>query len=338
MNVIRWRLMKDRWAGAPAAALLMTIALAAPAAGGGARPAPEANDELAVARQGIDRMMDGDFDGAVAAFRRLQQSDPESPLGYVLEADADGWKIYLTRGNLIDPDVFEALSEAVTPYDADFERLDHLAIAKAEARLQVHQDEARSDLYEALAYGLQARLFALRSHALATARAGKKMRNLSLRALQLDPHLYDAELGIGIYNYFVDTLPTYVKMLRFLIELPGGSRELGLRELGEAAEKGELTRPEATFHLAKNLSRRTERQYARSLALFRQLAQEYPHNPLWRLLEGSLEIRLGQTQLGEADYRAAAAIAADMKPELWQALHEQAEDALARRHPQYRRD
>ena len=203
-------------------------------------------------------LMDGDIDGAIQVFRQVEQADPESPLGYVLEADANWWKIYLTEGNLTDPDVFEALSEKVTPYDAEFLRLNNLAIQKAQAQIHNHQDQARAYLYQGLAYALEARLEALRDHALATARAGKQMLRLSNAALKLDPTLYDADLGVGIYNYFEATLPTYVKMLRFLIHLPGGSREVGLQQLQTAAEKGEVTKGEAQFHLAKNFSRNNE--------------------------------------------------------------------------------
>jgi hypothetical protein len=56
-------------------------------------------------------LMDGDIDGAIQVFRQFEQADPESPLGYVLEADSNWWKFYLTEGSLTDPDVFEALSD-----------------------------------------------------------------------------------------------------------------------------------------------------------------------------------------------------------------------------------
>ena len=243
------------------------------------------NQEIAV--RGMNKLMDGDFDDAMEIFRQIQKSDPESPLGYLLEADANWWKIYLTEANLIDPDVFEALSEAATPYDGDFRRLDELAILKAETRIRAHQDEARSYFYAGLAYGLRARLEALRDHALATAHAGKRLRSFSLAALKLDPNLNDAYFGVGLYNYFEDTLPTYVKMLRFLILLPGGDRLVGLRQIQRAMEKGQLVTSEAKFHLAKNYSRPMERQLARSLELLRQMEQQYPHNPLWKLLVGS---------------------------------------------------
>ena len=138
-------------------------------------------------------------------------SNPEvrirSPLGYLLDADANWWKIYLTEGDLVDH-VFAAISEAATPYDEDSRRFDELAIRKAEARLQSHEDEAHSYFYEGLAYGLRSRLEALRDHALATAHAGKKMRNLSLEALKADPSLADADFGLGLYNLSTPCRPT----------------------------------------------------------------------------------------------------------------------------------
>lgn len=285
----------------------------------------------AIALRGMNKLMDGDIDSAIEIFRQIQKSDPQSPLGYLLEADANWWKIYLTEANLIDPDVFEALSEAATPYDENFRRLDELAIGKAEERIRAHQDEARNYFYEGLAYGLRARLEALRDHALATARAGKKLRNLSLVALKLDPNLYDAYFGIGLYNYFEDTLPTYVKMLRFLILLPGGDRLEGLRQIQQAMEKGQLVTGEAKFHLAKNYSRSLDRQFTKSLELLRQMEQQYPQNPLWKLLAGSVELRMGQVNEGETLYRQVIDETANSQSEIWKPLHQQAERALARR-------
>jgi len=284
-----------------------------------------------IAVQGMNELMDGDFDGAAQAFRQVQSSDTESPLGYLLEADVNWWKIYLTEGNLIDPDVFEAFSEAATPYDSEFWRLDGLAIRKAEVHIEAHQDEARNYFYEGLAYGLQARLDAMRDHVMAGARSGKKLRNLSLEALKRDPNLSDAYFGVGLYSYFVDTLPTYVKMLRFLILLPGGDRLEGLRQIQVAMEKGQLVNSEARFHLAKNYSRSCDQQFAKSLELFRQMEQQYPHNPLWQLLAGSTELRMGRIKEGEALYRQVVSETAHPASDVWKPLHEQAERALARR-------
>ncbi len=116
--------------------------------------------------------------------------------------------------------------------------------------------------------------------------------------------------------------------------IPGGRREVGLQQLQTAAEKGELTHGEAKFYLAKDFSRPNERKFARSLELFEQLASEYPHNPLWPMLVGSLQFRLGHTPEGEDLYRKVLMNTAGEKTEASAALHRAALTALRRRHPE----
>jgi tetratricopeptide (TPR) repeat protein len=286
-----------------------------------------------LALEGINQMMNGDLESAIATFQRVQKEDPDSPLGYLLEADATWWKIYYTTANLIDPDVFDVVYADTTPDDSHFENLLRTTIEKAKARIRAKQNIGRSYLYEGMAYALEARLDGLRAKDLPTARAGKKMRALLLLALEHDPHLTDAYAGIGLYNYFVDTLPSIVKMLRFLIGLPGGSREEGLQQLQKAAEHGEYTRAEAQFYLAKDFTRRNEMQFEKSLQLFQELAREFPENPFWKLMVGSVEMRLGQRQRGEEMYRQVLAETAHSKLIAGQAVHKQVAQALERLHP-----
>ena len=311
---------------------LLALGLAIPTAAAQSISAPSDAELLSSSREGMRRLMNGDIDGALQRFQEVQRRSPDSPLGYLFQADAYWWKIYLTTGNLIDPDVFDVVSKTTSPYDPVFQGLVQQAISKADVRVRARENTARNLLSEGMSYGLLARFYGLRDSDLPTARAGKKMRALLLQALKLDPSLTDAYLGVGIYNYFVDTLPTIVKMLKFLIGLPGGSRELGLRQLETAARQADLTRGEAKFYLAKDFSRGNERQYAKSLALFQELAAEYPENQLWRLVEGSLLIRLGRTQEGEALYRQVGADTASLHTDVGESIHAQAEQALARRH------
>jgi predicted Zn-dependent protease len=140
-------------------------------------------------------------------------------------------------------------------------------------------------------------------------------------------------LGLGIYNYFVDTLPTIVKLLRFLIALPGGSRQAGLEQLHRVIAEGDLTVSDARFQLAKDYSRYNERQYAKSLELFQGLAHDYPGNPLWTLLIGSLECRLDRPQPCEAAYRDVLKQTPGEQSEVKRAVHAAAVTALQRLHP-----
>ena len=311
--------------------LASSLAAARPAQAGSNRPSDE--DDRHYAARGVAMMMDGDLDGAVEVFQQIEQKDPDSPVGYVLEADATWWRIYYVSANLIDPDVFDVANMEATPYDSHFDDLDNVAIRKAVARIHLRQDLARNLLYEGFAYALRARLEGLHDRDLPTARAGKRMRSHLLRALELDPSLTDAYMGVGIYNYFVDTLPGIVKFLSMFIGLPGGSRTEGLRQLQLCAQKGELSGPEAKFYLAKDYSRGNERQYEKSLRLFGELQQEFPHNPLWPMLIGSLHYRLGRPQKGEEIYREVYQRTAGKNSEVDKAVHHAASQALERQHP-----
>ncbi|MFZ0964365.1 MAG: hypothetical protein WAO35_26160 [Terriglobia bacterium] len=315
-----------------AAILVGSFAAARPAIAAATLPSDE--EDRHYAERGIEMMMDGDLDGAIQLFQQIERKDPESPLGFVLEANVTWWRIYYYSADLIDPDVFDVAHMEATPYDSHFDDMDNVAIRKAEARIHRHQDLARSYLYEGFAYALRARLEGLHDRDLATARAGKKMRSHLLRALELDPSLTDAYLGVGIYNYFVDTLPGIVKFLSMFIMLPGGSRTEGLHQLQLCAEKGELAKPEAKFYLAKDYTRSNEKQFAMSLRLFGELQQEFPHNPLWPMLIGSLHYRLGNPQKGEEVYRQVYQETAGKNSEVEKAVHRAASMALERQHPE----
>jgi tetratricopeptide (TPR) repeat protein len=283
-----------------------------------------------LARRGIHQMMDGDLRDATACFQQVEKEDPSSPLGFLLNADAIWWKIYYSTANLVDPDVFDVVYSETTPYDRQFENLVTSSIQKAQDRIRAKQDVARSYLYEGMAYALEGRLAGLRAKDLATARDGKKMRSLLLTAVALDPHLTDAYAGLGLYNYFVATLPTIVRVLRFLVGLPGGSRQEGVQQLYEAAEHGDLVRGEAKFYLAKDFTRKSEMQFSKSLDLFQQLSREFPDNPFWKMMIASVEMRLGQRNAGEAMYRDVLAQTTGKNSTVAKAVHRQVRQALGR--------
>ncbi len=296
-----------------------------------AKPQTPPHEDFEDARRGLDLMMNGEPDRALEIFRRVQQADPDGPLGDILSADALWWKIYFATGNLVDPDVFDVVREDAAPYDDQFHLLVREATRKAQARLAAGQDVTRNDLYLGMSYALDARLEGMRGHDLPAARAGKKMRAALLDAVAKDPNLNDAYLGLGIYNYFVDTLPAIVKVIRFFIGLPGGDRELGLQQIERTATKGDLARGEAEFYLAKDFSRPSEGQYQRSLELFQQLAREYPRNSLWKLVIASLELRLGHADKSLALYREVLKETEGINTEAGRAFHRAAQQALAQR-------
>jgi hypothetical protein len=261
------------------------------------------------AREGMETLYRGDADAAIQIFRRLEASQPDSPVGYLLEADARWWKIYLRslefKWNMLDVQTVGASAE-----NDEFLRVDDKAAALAEAQLE-HGETAPLHLYAGMAYLLRARLIGLRGDRSGTARAGVRGRTHFLRAKELDPRLADADTGIGLYNYYIDTLSTLARVLRFLMGIPGGSKKDGVVQLTNAMENGDLTAVEARFYLAKNL-RLYDQEYERAGYILEPLVKRYPQNPNFALLLGNINALLNRKEKAAACYRAAEAISKNM--------------------------
>jgi tetratricopeptide (TPR) repeat protein len=158
-----------------------------------------------------------------------------------------------------------------------------------------------------MADALAARLYGLRGENRATARAGVHAREHFLRAIQLDPDLTDAEFGLGLYNYYVDTLSAIAKFLGFFMGIPGGNKQEGIKQLEHDIAEGVLTPPAAQFYLALDLHR-FDQQYQRALAVISPLVEKYPTNPLFQFAQGDLYAKLSRKEQALASYRAAAAL------------------------------
>jgi len=95
--------------------------------------------------------------------------------------------------------------------------------------------------YAGMAEASSARLYALRGENRNAARSGVRGREHLLRAKTLDPDLADADLGLGLYNYYVDTLSAIARILRFFRGHPRRSKQEGVRLLEHAMAQGVLT-------------------------------------------------------------------------------------------------
>jgi len=285
----------------PASLVLFVVSLILPAASARAEKLnlpPEATE-------GLHLLYNGDPGAALDLFRSIEKQQPDHPLGYLLEANALWWKIYCRtaefKWGMVDAWRREKLHE-----DAAFLALTDKSIGLAEARLKV-SETPEMHFYAGMGYALKARLLALRDERRATARAGVRAREHFLRATALDPDLADAYTGLGLYNYYVDTLSAMAKVLRFFMGIPGGDKQVGLKQLERAMKDAELTRAEARFYLAKNL-RNYDRDYERATRVLGPLVAEYPQNPVFHLLLGDVNAKLNRKEKAAASYRQAAEI------------------------------
>jgi hypothetical protein len=155
------------------------------------------------------------------------------------------------------------------------------AIAANEAWTRREPRRAEAWFYLAGSYGPLVEWRVLRGERLAAARDAKKIKDALERSLELDPTLGDAYFGIGLYHYYAGVAPAAVKMLRWLLLLPGGDRATGLREMLRARETGELLKGEADYQLGI-VYIWYEHKPMQALELLASLDARYPANPLFR--------------------------------------------------------
>ncbi|HET8924557.1 MAG TPA: hypothetical protein VFN26_16355 [Candidatus Acidoferrum sp.] len=253
----------------------------------------------------LDKIYSFDLDGAVQVAQRLEEAQPDHPLGYLLEAEAMWWRIWCESAEF-KYGMTDARHRPKLDVDHHYFQLVAKSSSMAEAQIK-QQETAEMQFYAGMADAAGARLYALRGESRNAARAGVRAREHLLRSKTLDPDLADADMGLGLYNYYVDTLSAMARVLRFFMGIPGGSKQEGIRLLEHAIADGDLTPSVARFYLVLNLHR-YDQQYEKALVLISPLTERYPTNPLFQLARGDLFAKLGRKEQALACYRAAAGL------------------------------
>jgi tetratricopeptide (TPR) repeat protein len=263
-------------------AALALLALAAPAAGAGLTSAPA----LTAA---YDAILDAEFervppllvtvcgkgwDAPAAPLRPGAGGILPPPACHVMDVVSHWWQL---QGDPLDRRA-----------DADFERRANGAIAAAEAWTAAEPATAEAWFYLGAAYSTRVQWRVLRGQRLAAARDGKRIKDALERALSLDPGMQDAYFGIGLYHYYAAVAPATARMLRWLLLLPGGDREAGLREMLRARDSAQLLRDEADYQL-QTLYVWYEKQPEEALRIAKRLQERHPHNPVFALGVAEIE-------------------------------------------------
>ena len=192
--------------------------------------------------------------------------------------------------------------------DARLLQLANEAIAAADAWAKREPKSAEAWFYLGAAYGVRLQWRGLRGDRLSAARDGKRVKDMLERALSLEPGLDDASFGVGLYHYYADIMPTVLKFLRWLLLMPGGDREQGLREMMRTHDRGEVLRGEADFQIHQ-IYLWYENRPERALEILADLRKRYPHNPIFvRLAAEAQDVYSHDTAASLSAYRELAAL------------------------------
>ncbi|MEI7483011.1 MAG: hypothetical protein WCK75_11795, partial [Elusimicrobiota bacterium] len=177
-----------------------------------------------LSKKGIDSIYAVDLPAAKINFEQAVRKYPEHPFPY--------FGIAMTKWAELEYLEDESNPRLAEEYGA---LTDH-AIKVALAWIKKHPNDA--DAYMCLGgmYGLRARLAVLQHRWIKAYWDGKKAISNTRKSLKVDPEVYDAYLGLGMYEYYAGTLSGVVKILaKFFLS---GDAVQGVKYLELCKEKG----------------------------------------------------------------------------------------------------
>ncbi len=218
------------------------------------------------------------FDSAEAYFQRVIQTAPDDPLGYLLMAGLTDLYMLDFSVETREKEFFSFTKQTeqrakvwLKRYSQDPERLAwaHFYIGAAASYRALYQGRKRRFL-SALRDGIRA------------------VRELS-KAVELDSALYDAYLGLGVYDVAMSELP---KFLRWLPGVDGNRKKRGLAKIRKAATHGLISKYAALDALAWALAYSGKAWEGARIA--RKLIEEFPSSRTFRWTLGFALFRGGR--------------------------------------------
>jgi tetratricopeptide (TPR) repeat protein len=239
-------------------------------------------------RQGYQDFYNLDYDAALRIFEQVAAAHPNDPMAYDYLLTTTVFR-ELYHQDLLDTTYYAHDSFLSTKREVDvppatrarIEDLTNKVIAMTDAAIKANPQDKNAYFARGYAKGIHASFITLADHSFtAAARQGYAARNDSESVLKLDPQYADAKMAIGIQQFAVASLPRWVRMIVGIVGV-GGNKEQGLANLREAIAHGVVTSVES--RTVMSLFLRHDGRYAEALTVERGLAQEFPHDYLFRL-------------------------------------------------------
>ena len=205
--------------------LSLLVALAVtPLRAAQANPEPLPEELRLLSKKGIDSIYAVDLPEAKKNFELAVQKYPEHPFPH--------FGIAMTKWAELEYLEDESNPKLAEAYGA----LTDNAIKVALAWIKKHPNDANAYMCLGGMYGLRARLAVMQHRWIRAYFDGKKAISNTRKSLKVDPQMYDAYLGLGMYEYYAGTLPGVIKILAKLF-LSGDAAQ-GVKYLELCREKG----------------------------------------------------------------------------------------------------
>ncbi|MHB0995147.1 MAG: tetratricopeptide repeat protein [Elusimicrobiales bacterium] len=250
---------------------LLFFCAAANAATPKLEPLPE--DLRLLSKKGIDAIYAVDIPEAVKNFSAALEKYPAHPYPH--------FGMAMTKWATL-----EYLEDESDPkLEKEYEAMTDAAIEIGKAWLKKHPGDANANLCLGGMYGLRARLAVLQHRWIKAYFDGRKALSYTRKSVKIDPELYDAYLGLGMYEYYAGTLHGVIKVLAKLL-MKGDARK-GIEMLETCKEKGYFNALAAKLLLIE-IYTTTGSPYVDSQSAVKwskELRAAYPNHPQMHFVE-----------------------------------------------------
>jgi tetratricopeptide (TPR) repeat protein len=240
-------------------------------------------------KAGINQIYSIKFNQAEKTFQLLKKEYPKHPASKFFFAMIDWWKIILSEENEEQDELFYNKIEETVDFcdeilDNDPNNVDAL-------------------FFKGGAIGFRGRLEVMRESWFSAADAGREALPLVEQAYKLDPKNVDVKLGFGIYNYLAAVIPDKYPIVKpVMIFFPEGNKELGLKQLKEAASSGKYSKYEARYILV-TFFYYFENDMNSSEFYAQQLIESFPNNPVFERWCGRIAARKNETATADSIFK-----------------------------------
>lgn len=250
-----------------------------------------AYDSLVTA--GINQIYGIKFSEAEKTFNSLIKFYPNHPAGKFFPAMIYWWKIQLEpETEKYDEIFFEKIEETI-----DF----------CDELLDKNPDNVDALFFKGGSIGFRGRVHIKRESWLKAANDGREALPIVDQVYRLDPNNKDVQLGFGIYNYLAAVIPeSYPIVKPLMIFFPEGNKELGLKQLKNAAENGKYARYEARYFLMTVYSM-FEKDNVSAKFYSDQLVKSFPNNPVFERWRARIAVRLSDWATADSIFRSVLA-------------------------------
>ncbi|MDD4005383.1 MAG: hypothetical protein PHW69_09330 [Elusimicrobiaceae bacterium] len=222
---------------------------------------------------GIQKMYRLDFDGAQTEFQSLIVSSPTHPAGYLALAALNWWKFSQN---------YDKTGQDTGAFETEFLSYANKAVTLSDSWIDSGGDEASASFIMGTAYGLMARWYAVERSWWSAFVKGKKGRKYLQRALKLNPGIYDAYVGLGIYDYYAASIPGFLRLPSLLFVR--GDKTRGKQELESGIKNGRFFNTEAELFYISILVQ-FEKDYKKAARMCAELQNKDKDNVFFQFVD-----------------------------------------------------